>query len=69
MLATCQSQLVHGEDPFVSYARSLHDYTLQLWTESIRVTQEKKAASKADKRTSGQKYRDQMAKEQGILGF
>ncbi|KAI0830738.1 hypothetical protein BC628DRAFT_897530 [Trametes gibbosa] len=28
-------------DPFVLYARSLHDYTLGLWTESRRVAEEK----------------------------
>ncbi|KAI0782462.1 hypothetical protein BC629DRAFT_1440791 [Irpex lacteus] len=48
-----------GEDPFVVYARSLHDYTLHLWTESIRITQEKKqqhAAAKAE-RAAAQKQR------------
>ncbi|KAH9944019.1 uncharacterized protein BXZ73DRAFT_21942, partial [Epithele typhae] len=28
-------------DPFVTYARSLHDYTLRLWTESRRMAEEK----------------------------
>ncbi|OJT08976.1 hypothetical protein TRAPUB_110 [Trametes pubescens] len=28
-------------DPFVLYARSLHDYTLRLWTESRRIAEEK----------------------------
>ncbi|KAK0208656.1 hypothetical protein DFS33DRAFT_1304879 [Desarmillaria ectypa] len=27
-------------DPFVLYSRSLHDYTLHLWTESRRVVEE-----------------------------
>ncbi|KAI8981243.1 hypothetical protein BD414DRAFT_492081 [Trametes punicea] len=37
-------------DPFVLYARSLHDYTLRLWTESRRIAEEKarvKAAASA----------------------
>ncbi|KAL4069810.1 hypothetical protein V8B97DRAFT_637076 [Scleroderma yunnanense] len=29
------------QDPFVSYSRALHDYTLGLWTESRRVAEEK----------------------------
>ncbi|KAI6047841.1 hypothetical protein EDC04DRAFT_2555826 [Pisolithus marmoratus] len=29
------------KDPFVSYSRSIHDYTLRLWTESRRVAEEK----------------------------
>ncbi|GBE77650.1 hypothetical protein SCP_0105300 [Sparassis crispa] len=28
-------------DPFVLYTQSLHDYTLQLWTESRRLAEEK----------------------------
>ena len=28
-------------DPFATYARSLHDYTLRLWTDSIRDAEEK----------------------------
>ena len=49
-----------GEDPFVVYARSLHDYTLHLWTESIRLTQEKKqqhAAAKAERKAHRQAQR------------
>lgn len=37
-------------DPLVLYARSLHDYTLRLWTESRRIAEEKariKAATQA----------------------
>lgn len=30
-----------ADDPFVQYARSLHDYTLRLWTESRRIAEEK----------------------------
>lgn len=58
MLAEIHSQHT-VEDPFVSYARSLQEYTLQLWTDSIRATQEKrvqqKGVSTALKRLSGQK--------------
>ena len=56
------------EDPFVVYARSLHEYTLQLWTESIRTTQEKKqrhAAAKAEKRAA-QKTRQREAQVQSV---
>ena len=34
-------------DPFVLYARSLHDYTLKLWTESRKVAEEKSRQKKA----------------------
>ncbi|KAM5531890.1 hypothetical protein V8D89_014444 [Ganoderma adspersum] len=39
-------------DPFVTYSRSLHDYTLRLWTESRRIAEEK-ARGKAAAATSG----------------
>ncbi|KAG0702752.1 hypothetical protein DFH29DRAFT_781197, partial [Suillus ampliporus] len=29
------------QDPFISYSKTLHDYTLNLWTESRRVAEEK----------------------------
>ncbi|KAG6333056.1 hypothetical protein ID866_6033 [Astraeus odoratus] len=31
----------YDNDPFLSYSRSLHDYTLRLWTESRRLAEEK----------------------------
>ncbi|TFK80384.1 hypothetical protein K466DRAFT_591885 [Polyporus arcularius HHB13444] len=45
-----QQQHVGESDPFVVYARSLHNYTLRLWTESRRIAEEKarvKAAATA----------------------
>ncbi|KAI1793971.1 hypothetical protein LXA43DRAFT_185091 [Ganoderma leucocontextum] len=45
-----QHQHAGETDPFVKYARSLHDYTLRLWTESRRIAEEKarlKAAASA----------------------
>ena len=36
-----RQQHVGEADPFVLYARSLHDYTLRLWTESRRIAEEK----------------------------
>ena len=47
------TQHLNESDPFVAYARSLHDYTLKLWTESIRLSEEKsrgRAIAKAHKR-------------------
>ena len=44
--SSVQQQYVGESDPFVLYARSLHDYTLRLWTESRRLA-EKKARMKA----------------------
>lgn len=41
MLASHPNQHNGVEDPFVLYARSLHDYTLKLWTESIRLSEER----------------------------
>ena len=46
-------QHVDENDPFVMYARSLHDYTLKLWTESIRLSEERsrgRAIAKTSKR-------------------
>ncbi len=43
---TSQQQHAGETDPLVLYARSLHDYTLRLWTESRRIAEEK-ARSKA----------------------
>ena len=34
-------QHINEADPFVLYAKSLHDYTLKLWTESIRLSEER----------------------------
>ncbi|RPD64994.1 hypothetical protein L227DRAFT_650127 [Lentinus tigrinus ALCF2SS1-6] len=48
--SSLQQQHVGESDPFVLYARSLHDYTLRLWTESRRIAEEKariKAAAAA----------------------
>ncbi|KAH9897980.1 hypothetical protein C8Q73DRAFT_834065 [Cubamyces lactineus] len=39
--ATTPAQQMGESDPFVLYARSLHDYTLRLWTESRRIAEEK----------------------------
>lgn len=36
-------------DPFVSYTRALHDYTLRLWTESRRAVDEKAQGKEAKK--------------------
>ena len=35
------TQHIDEADPFVLYAKSLHDYTLKLWTESIRLSEER----------------------------
>lgn len=37
-------------NPFVVYSRSLHDYTLRLWTESRRIAEEKAAMKAAMRR-------------------
>ena len=54
--ATASGQHHHQQaaeaDPFVLYARSLHDYTLRLWTESRRIAEEK-ARLKAAAGTGG----------------
>ncbi|KAF8808000.1 hypothetical protein BYT27DRAFT_6598302 [Phlegmacium glaucopus] len=34
----------HTVDPFILYARSLHHYTLGLWTETRRIAEEKARA-------------------------
>lgn len=35
-------------DPFVLYARSLHDYTLRLWTETRRIAEERRRAQQLE---------------------
>ncbi|KAL7285227.1 hypothetical protein PYCCODRAFT_1434448 [Trametes coccinea BRFM310] len=40
-------------DPFIQYARSLHDYTLRLWTESRRIAEEKARLKAAAAATTG----------------
>jgi hypothetical protein len=35
----------HNPDPLINYSRSLHDYTLRLWTESRRLAEEKARAN------------------------
>ncbi|KAL4241710.1 hypothetical protein ABKN59_000708 [Abortiporus biennis] len=42
---------VQDPDPFVMYSKSLHDYTLRLWTESRRMAEDKarqRAAAKKE---------------------
>ncbi|PSS29576.1 hypothetical protein PHLCEN_2v2724 [Hermanssonia centrifuga] len=53
MLAAQQNDTTLDMDPFVSYAQSLHDYTLQLWTESIRVAEEKGRLVRATMKVGG----------------
>lgn len=51
MIST-QPQLISSKltpDPFVDYSRSLHDYTLRLWTESRRLAEEKLRAKELKK--------------------
>ena len=47
MLAT-QNPQYRDIDAFISYSRSLHDYTLQLWMESRRQVEER-AQARANK--------------------
>ena len=35
-------------DPFVLYTRSLHDYTLRLWTETRRIAEERRRAQQLE---------------------
>ena len=35
-------------DPIVLYARSLHDYTLRLWTETRRIAEERRRAQQLE---------------------
>ncbi|OBZ68601.1 hypothetical protein A0H81_11653 [Grifola frondosa] len=50
---------VADADAFIDYARSVHDYTLHLWTESRRIAEEKAQnrviAVKSVKRQNSQK--------------
>ncbi|EMD41862.1 hypothetical protein CERSUDRAFT_79483 [Gelatoporia subvermispora B] len=63
MLATPTNRTEPEADPFVLYAQSLHDYTLQLWIESRRIAEEKAhtkaaAAAAARKQEEQQKHRE-----------
>lgn len=60
-------------DPFISYARSLHDYTLRLWAESIRTTEEEGRMRNAAKKVAmseeeGRVHKESAAKLAGIAG-
>ncbi|KIM70334.1 hypothetical protein SCLCIDRAFT_1207665 [Scleroderma citrinum Foug A] len=46
----------YDRDPFQSYSRSLHDYTLRLWTESRRLAEEK-ARNKTTRREGETSWR------------
>ena len=37
-----------NSDPFALYARSLHDYTLGLWTETRRLAEERRRAQQLE---------------------
>ena len=41
MFADSANRPMSDQNPLATYARSLHDYTLRLWTESRRVAEEK----------------------------
>lgn len=59
-----QHQHTGETDPFVTYARSLHDYTLRLWTESRRIAEEK-ARGKAAAASRGKSPAPQKREEGG----
>ncbi|KAG1908344.1 uncharacterized protein F5891DRAFT_937906, partial [Suillus fuscotomentosus] len=40
-MSMCTSISSVQQDPLISYSKTLHDYTLELWTESRRVAEEK----------------------------
>ncbi|KAI0347701.1 hypothetical protein BDW22DRAFT_11000 [Trametopsis cervina] len=64
-----QKQRNTAEDPFVVYARSLHEYTLQLWTESIRMAQERKqlnSSVKAERKAREERRRRSVAEQKGM---
>lgn len=52
------STFSHNADPLVTYSRSLHDYTLRLWTESRRVAEEKAQARVAEREAEQRTHND-----------
>ncbi|KAI0375427.1 hypothetical protein BV20DRAFT_934352 [Pilatotrama ljubarskyi] len=52
------NQYAGESDPFVLYARSLHDYTLRLWTESRRIAEEKARIKAAASASTGRNQAD-----------
>ena len=54
---------IDGGDPFVSYARALHEYTLRLWTESIREAEAKGRALSAARETTMRREEVKVHKE------
>ena len=54
-------------DPFVLYAKSLHDYTLRLWTESRRLAEEK-AKLKAAAAATTSRRQEESTKRAGQKG-
>ncbi|CAL1693977.1 unnamed protein product [Somion occarium] len=45
-------------NPFVLYSRSLHDYTLRLWTESRRIAEEKIKVAAARRQEEERRQRE-----------
>jgi len=55
MLISVHNKHSMDVDPFVSYSRSLHDYTLRLWTESRRIAESRETLRIPEKRGEGQR--------------
>lgn len=51
-------------DPFVLYSRSLHDYTLRLWTETRRIAEERRRAQHLETPMPSPPMEDQTKKKQ-----
>lgn len=54
-------------DPFVLYSRSLHDYTLRLWTETRRIAEERRRAQQLEMPMPSPPMEDQTQKKQHNL--
>lgn len=64
---TSPPQPYRQSDPFVSYSRSLHEYTLKLWTESRRLAEEK-ARLKMVKRDVGGRRKGTTSPQSDVSG-
>jgi len=63
-LPSPNSTFSHNPDPFVTYSRSLHDYTLKLWTESRRLAEEKTLAKAAKNAENEQRKGSELSQSQ-----
>ncbi|KIK07361.1 hypothetical protein K443DRAFT_673616 [Laccaria amethystina LaAM-08-1] len=60
---TKTSQPTETTDPIILYSRSLHEYTLRLWTESRRVAEQNSKRREAEAKKASEEEAEREAPE------